>query len=167
MTFYSWVGSTARKWFGSLYVLQFNTNFSASAILSAGRAFLQYNVQWKSVVSQVRAYSWLHRVTVSGYARNVDMIIESHCETTIKLLKRLRLWLLAGYIAHCHVAISILAGFGIHFWWWFFSLQQINRLDLLLSVKSNKKRQQTWEPPPTAFRSWPVPSFPWHWVNAA
>ena len=28
MTFYSWVGSTARKWFGSLYVLQFNTNFS-------------------------------------------------------------------------------------------------------------------------------------------
>ena len=144
MTFYSWVGSTARKWFGSLYVLQFNTNFSASAILSAGRAFLQYNVQWfRRWFHLQQGLPAKHRVTETQDTPGMwiwDMIIESHCETTIKLLKRLRLWLLAGYIAHCHVAISGLAGFGIHFWWWFFSLQQINRLDLLLSVKSNKKK---------------------------
>ncbi len=83
------------------------------------------------------------------------MIIESHSETTIKLLKKLNLWPLAGYIAHCHVAMLALLVLEFIFCGGFHP-SEINRLNLLFPVKCKKKWQQTWKPPPTAFRSLPV-----------
>lgn len=148
MTFYSWVGSTARKWFGSLYVLQFNTNFSAAAILSAGRAFLQYNVQWfRRWLNPSKGWQpsteWRRfRIRQEcGYNNRIARIsLWNHHQAFEETQIVAASWLHLHIAMHCHVAISGLAGFGIHFWWWFFSLQQINRLDLLLSVKSNKKK---------------------------
>lgn len=179
MTFYSWVGSTARKWFGSLYVLQLNTNFShpfcwkslspsQCAVRVSGFTSKGSQPSTKWLFQDTETCDRSPKTSCLYNTWNVDMIISlwNHHQGP---LKRLRLWLLAGYIAHCHIAIESLAGFGIHVWWWNLSAFRKSIVWIFFLLwNPTKKRQQTWEPPPfPAFRSSPVPSFPWHWVNAA